>query len=230
MATDRLTVLTDELLDVTRLQAGQLFLHPAPTDLMALTKRVIERMRRVAPHHQLVINALRSGGHYGRRPRTQHGEALDSATAEFDAASADIAVIAVVDAVRIEQVLTNLITNSIKYSPDGGSVYVTLTLHKSRNAPHVEIQVRDDGIGIPERQHDRIFGRFMRADNARQAGIRGTGLGLYISRGLVEQHGGHIWFESQEGKGTTFFLTVPLHPTQATSGTTTVASSDGRGL
>ena len=85
------------------------------------------------------------------------------------------------------------------------------------NDKFVEIQVRDHGIGIPAAQQNLIFGRFMRADNARQAGISGTGLGLYISRGLVEQHGGQIWFESQEGKGTTFHMTLPLQPSQDTS-------------
>jgi signal transduction histidine kinase len=74
----------------------------------------------------------------------------------------------------------------------------------------VEIRVQDEGLGIPPHQQARIFGRFSRADNARAAGISGTGLGLYLCRALVEQHEGRIWFVSEEGKGTTFFVRLPL--------------------
>jgi len=77
-------------------------------------------------------------------------------------------------------------------------------------AQTVEIRVQDWGMGIPRHQQAQIFGRFVRADNAQAAGIRGTGLGLYLARALVEQHGGQLWFTSMEGEGTTFFLTLPL--------------------
>ena len=199
MATDRLTILTDELLDVTRLQAGQLLLHPEPTDLVALTRRVAERLQRTAPHHQLVVNVWQSDEHNRRKPKGHRDVTPDSGVAARPAASADGIVIAVVDTTRIEQALTNLITNAIKYSPSGGSIDITITLYNSRRpqrrhitrsdysrGQRVEIEVRDEGIGIPADQSDRIFGRFMRADNARRAGIGGTGLGLYITRGLVE--------------------------------------------
>lgn len=73
-----------------------------------------------------------------------------------------------------------------------------------------ELSVSDRGIGIPARQQARIFERFERADNSRAYGIGGTGLGLYLSRALVERHGGHIWLESVEGEGSTFTLTFPL--------------------
>lgn len=227
LATDRLTDLTDELLDVTRLQAGQLLLHPTPTDLAALARRVVERMQRTAPHHTIVITT---------RPDDRRGAQYTGPRRGRTAPDADSALVAMVDANRIEQVLSNLVTNAIKYSPSGGSIAVALIRRESpryrgghpgldpgsggdratrdRDSASVEIQVRDEGIGIPARQHDRIFGRFMRADNARLAGIGGTGLGLYISRGLIEQHGGGIWFESEEGKGTTFFVTLPLQPIQ----------------
>ena len=65
-------------------------------------------------------------------------------------------------------------------------------------------------MGIPLHQQARIFGRFMRADNVQAAGISGMGLGLYLCRALVEQHAGRLWFESREGEGTTFFVTIPL--------------------
>ena len=195
IATDRLTGLTDELLDVTRLQAGQLLLHPAPTDLVALVRRVVSRIQPTTTHHQLDVSIGAAGGR-GTRASNEK-------------------MIATVDAARIEQVLTNLLTNAIKYSPRGGPIHITLARRNGLGGAddkQVEIQIRDHGLGIPAHQHSLIFGRFMRADNARQSGISGTGLGLYISRGLVEQHGGQIWFESQKGKGTTFFFTLPVAP------------------
>ena len=72
------------------------------------------------------------------------------------------------------------------------------------------VSIKDDGIGIPAQQQLRIFGRFMRADNVRAHGIHGTGLGLYLSRELIQRHGGRIWFHSVEGQGTTFFISLPL--------------------
>jgi signal transduction histidine kinase len=126
-------------------------------------------------------------------------------------------LIATVDGTRSEQVLLNLLSNAIKYSPDGGSIAIRMTRRTAEG--EVELQVQDHGIGIPLEQQSLIFGRFVRADNAREAEISGTGLGLYISRGLVEQHGGRIWFESQEGKGTTFFVTLPLATTPDGDGT-----------
>lgn len=122
-------------------------------------------------------------------------------------------LLANIDPGRIEQVLTNLVGNAIKYSPQGGPVVVTLCAETSTR--QVKIGVQDSGIGIPQRQHAQIFGRFMRADNAQAWGISGTGLGLYICRELVELHAGHLWFESEEGAGSTFFLTLPIILEQA---------------
>jgi signal transduction histidine kinase len=76
--------------------------------------------------------------------------------------------------------------------------------------PMAFLSVADRGIGIPVQQQTRIFGHFERADNSHTYGIGGTGLGLYLSRALVEQHGGRIWFESAEGQGSTFFVVLPL--------------------
>jgi signal transduction histidine kinase len=113
-----------------------------------------------------------------------------------------------VDRIRIEQVLSNLLSNAVKYSPQGGPIEVAL---REKAEPHIALlSIRDQGIGIPVSQQARIFGRFLRAENARTMQITGTGLGLYVSRELVQLHGGHLWFESAEGVGTTFFLMLPL--------------------
>ena len=92
---------------------------------------------------------------------------------------------------------------------------ITLEADPERQA--VQVHVKDHGIGIPSHQHAQIFGRFMRADNARTWGIGGTGLGLYLCRELVERHGGRLWFESEEGNGSTFSFALPLIAVEDTS-------------
>jgi CheY-like chemotaxis protein/two-component sensor histidine kinase len=109
------------------------------------------------------------------------------------------------DPARLRQVFENLIGNAIKYSPSGESVEVFLRA-KGRG---VEISVRDHGIGIPEADKAKLFGRFARAGNARAMGIGGTGFGLYLSKTIVEMHGGTIGVDSKEGAGSTFRAFLP---------------------
>lgn len=177
-ATLRLVELTEDLLDVTRLQAGRLTLHHEPTDLVALVQRVVTRLRLTTERHTLAMHTS-----------VEH-------------------LVAAVDARRMEQVLSNLLGNAIKYSPAGGLIEVTIREEAATNM--ALLSVCDDGIGIPAQQQAQIFGRFVRADNARAHGIGGTGLGLYLCRQLVTRQDGHIWFESVEGQGSTFFVELPM--------------------
>jgi len=108
------------------------------------------------------------------------------------------------DAPRLEQVLVNLLHNAIKFTPGGGQIH----LAAEARAGQVCFSVRDNGAGIPAEALPRIFERFYKADRARAS--RGTGLGLAIARHLVEAHGGKIWVESQEGRGSTFYFDIPL--------------------
>ena len=110
------------------------------------------------------------------------------------------------DPVRLGQVLDNLMSNAIKYTPNGGGVAIRMT-HTDETAT---IAVSDTGMGIPKDEQDQMFGRFFRASNAQESVIPGTGLGLAITRGIVEAHGGTIGFDSAEGTGTTFLITLPL--------------------
>jgi signal transduction histidine kinase len=105
---------------------------------------------------------------------------------------------------RLRQVIGNLLSNAIKYSPQGGLVRVTAGVHDDA----VRVEVHDEGVGIPAQQQSRIFTKFFRADAA-TSGIPGTGLGLAVSRDIIESHGGQIGFSSTEGRGTTFFVELP---------------------
>lgn len=113
----------------------------------------------------------------------------------------------VVDEQTISQAFNNLIANGVDYSQKGGRVKITAERKKER----VIVNVRDYGIGIPLKEQGRIFQRFYRASNAPPPDTeRGTGLGLFIARKIIEDHNGDIWFESEEGKGSTFSFSLPL--------------------
>ncbi len=111
-----------------------------------------------------------------------------------------------VDAEKIKLAINNLIDNAIRYNQPGGKVTVTLTQDRNK----IKISVSDKGIGIAKDQQKRVFTKFFRSVNAMRIETEGTGLGLFIAKNIIEAHGGKIWFESAEGKGTTFYLTLPL--------------------
>lgn len=180
LATERLVDLAEDLLDVTRVQAGRLELQRELTDLVPLTRRIMTRRQLTTERH----------------------------TISLETPLAHLVVYG--DPRRVEQVLSNLIGNAIKYSPEGGEIGVTF--RTDGEAHEAILSVRDHGIGIPLSERAEVFKRFARASNAQTYGIRGTGLGLYLCRELVEAHGGRIWFESAEGRGSTFFVALPLHP------------------
>jgi signal transduction histidine kinase len=113
------------------------------------------------------------------------------------------------DPERLRQVLSNLISNAVKYSPGGDSVLVRA---RQPAGGHVQIEVIDHGLGIPHDQMNRLFQKFERVRTEQHSRIGGTGLGLYICRLIVEGHGGRIWAESEPGMGSTFFVLLPLDP------------------
>ena len=106
----------------------------------------------------------------------------------------------------LEQILINLLDNAIKYTPEGGKVTISAI---EKNQREIQFSIEDNGIGIPKEDIPRIFERFYRVDKGRSQELGGTGLGLSIVKHLVQAHGGRIWVESQLGKGSTFYFTLP---------------------
>ncbi|MCH8533040.1 MAG: PAS domain S-box protein [Saccharospirillum sp.] len=177
--TERLTRLINELLDLEKLSAGQLNIVSAPISIAAFLRSCIN------------MNEVYAG---------QFGVSLILLDGGKD-------VELEVDMHRLEQVITNLISNAVKFSPANGQVTVGWKI----SGTNVEVFVKDEGVGIPPAFHDRVFERFTQADSSDRRSKGGTGLGLAISRELTELMNGTIWFESEEGVGTTFFLRFPLY-------------------
>ncbi|MBE2931644.1 cell wall metabolism sensor histidine kinase WalK [Anoxybacillus flavithermus] len=118
----------------------------------------------------------------------------------------DEKIIVYMDEDKITQVLDNIISNALKYSPQGG----TITFRVEKVEDYIQVSVKDEGVGIPKSDLSKIFERFYRVDKARSRKLGGTGLGLAIAKEVVVVHGGRIWAESQERKGTTIYFTLPI--------------------
>jgi signal transduction histidine kinase len=177
----RLATLLDDFLDVQLLEEGPLELSLAEVDLSALIRTQALLFSAQSDRHQIDVRLP-------EEPLVVRG-----------------------DVGRLAQVLANLISNAIKYSPQGGTVEVS-----AEEDEIVRIRVRDEGYGIPAELRDRIFTKFFRG-TATARGIPGSGLGLALSRSVVEAHGGSIDFESAVGKGTTFSVELPKHARDASA-------------
>lgn len=179
----RLEDLVADLLDVSRLHAGQLPLRREQVDLVDVARLVLARFE------------------------------SDPETMGYPGSTALVLwapepVIGVWDAGRLDQVLTNLVSNAVKFSPDGGQVEIRVTARDGA----AEVMVRDEGPGIAPEEQEPIFEPFARGRAGETVG--GTGLGLYVARQIVEQHGGTITVQSALGAGATFVIRLPLEPTE----------------
>lgn len=172
----RLVGLLDDVLILSRAETIDISLTAETLDLNALCTDIVREIQQTTAKHQ--INFTISG-----QPQPVS-----------------------MDAKLIRQAITNLLTNAVKYSPDGGAVTLNLVYEE----PNVGIRIQDEGIGIPEADQKHLFERFHRAQNV--GNISGTGLGLAIVKRAVEAHGGSIGVESTTGVGTTFTLHLPMQP------------------
>ena len=175
---DRLQLLVSDLLDVSRIRQGGLDPHPEPLDLTALADEVIQRFRDLPEDEQSDIDLM------------------------LDAPSP---VNGIWDPGRLDQVITNLVSNAVKYSPNGGNV--TVTVRKRGNS--AELSVQDEGVGIDPELRERLFDPFVRGNVG--GNVPGTGLGLYISQQIVKQHGGTISVSGNIGEGSTFTVRLPIN-------------------
>ena len=112
-----------------------------------------------------------------------------------------------IDTDKLTQVIDNIISNAIKYSPDGGNIRFGFIVKENM----LKVMVSDEGMGIPKENVNRIFDRFYRVDRARARSMGGTGLGLAIAKEMIQAHGGEIWAQSEEGVGTTIYFTLPFN-------------------
>lgn len=192
-AANKMNMLINELLDFAQLQVGKpLELYRRRFDLVKMCDRLVAEYQQSTKRHQI----------------------------SFETELAEL--MCLWDPLRIERVLDNLVSNAIKYSPEGGPITLEVRRESSRGeaegpgANWATLRVKDQGVGIPEADLPYIFDWFRRAGNV--AGrIRGTGIGLAVVRQVVEQHGGTIEVESNEGEGSTFTIQLPLYAPEATS-------------
>ncbi|HEY5532361.1 MAG TPA: HAMP domain-containing sensor histidine kinase, partial [Candidatus Anoxymicrobiaceae bacterium] len=175
----RLSRLIDDLMDITRIESGQLKLEPRLVDAADLAGRVVTSFEGLFADKGIDIAFERPAG----------------------------ACMALCDPGRIEQVLTNLIANALKFTDDGG-VVVSID-----STPGDTIFcVADSGPGLPSELHQKVFEKFFSLDSSSTDGKQGVGLGLAISKGIVEAHDGHIWVESGTGAGAKFCFEIPGDP------------------
>ena len=178
---DALSMMVSELLELSRIESGKVPLVLKETQPCAMLSAANERLRLQAERAGLVVEIVCS----------------DQLPEVF------------VDPPRIEQALVNLLHNAIKFTPRGGKITLSAEGNNSNpSVPMIQFTVMDNGMGISDDDLPRIFERFYKADRARSGG--GTGLGLAIARHIIELHHGQIWAESREGKGSTFYFTIPL--------------------
>jgi PAS domain S-box-containing protein len=179
----RLNRLIADLLDLDKMQSGRMTMRQDPVDLNVVVAEVVAALRVAASRHTI---------------RTELDPRLPPLFGDRD---------------RLVQVVTNLVGNAVKYSPNGGEVVVTSAFERDR----ARVAVRDAGIGIPPEALETIFERYTRVESAEGRTIEGTGLGLPIAREIVELHGGRIWAESVPGNGATVQFVLPFTRPEAGS-------------
>ena len=204
--TEQLTRLMNEMLDVSRIENDMLPLDITTFDLGALLEEVIQGIELIAPDF---IFELDLGTPTTARPDLGM---RDGARGLADAPlSLKGALMVRGDRQRIEQVVTNLLENAIKYTGKAAVEERKIEVGVTRSAEEITVRVKDHGVGIPAEQQSEVFSRFFRASNVTSAKYPypGMGLGLFISHGIVQRHGGKIWVESSADNGSTFTFSLP---------------------
>ena len=176
LESESLSHLLGNLLELSRVQAQQLYLYSEPVNIQNLIQETVDKIGRQSSSHQFFIDISKG---------------LPPVNA---------------DSIRVERILYNLLDNAVKYSPHGSQVRVSAKIESE----HLVIGVSDQGRGLSLHDQAKLFGPFQRLEHAIPGEAKGIGLGLLVCRRLVEAHSGRIWVESESGRGSTFFFTLPL--------------------
>ena len=184
---ERMSTLVSDLNDNSKIEAGRLRLEYKATDVAVLVDEVVRSIKRQVEDKKQILDVVLS-------------ENLPHMWS---------------DRIRVSQVLTNLVSNAYKYTPEGGLVQVGAEETANQWNPEgaarvIHLWVKDSGIGMSPEDQQKIFQKFFRSDDPKAREAPGTGLGLNITKSLVEMQGGRIWFESEFRKGTTFHFTIPV--------------------
>jgi signal transduction histidine kinase len=173
---NRLTSLINDLLDVSRLESGRLQFRMQEFVFDKVIQETIDGIQLTSSKHKLILKSTTS----------------------------DVEIYG--DKDRLSQVISNLVTNAIKYSPEADKIIIKTSMNKK----YVRVSVQDFGIGVAIKYQKKIFERFKRVMGGKEATFPGIGLGLYICSQIVKRHGGNIWVKSELGKGATFYFTLPI--------------------
>lgn len=183
---DRLNLILDDLLQLSQIESGQVLFKREPVSLRSVVERTVALIQPI----------------------------LDKKNHHLTVSLPDVLPSVLGDEERLVQVLTNLLDNAVKYTPQGGTIVIAArhvdAIQTDTPSDLVELSVSDNGIGIPEADRPRVFERFYRVDKARSRELGGTGLGLAIVKHIVEGHGGQIWVEPNQPTGTRFVMTLAV--------------------
>lgn len=191
----RLTMMINDLLDISRIEAGLMRYNFQYSDIQDIIQKSADAIRFLAESKHIHIKCA-------------NGVFVPKILLDRD---------------KIAQVMDNLLSNAIKFTPSGGVVTIRVNEVASQNIPHffaeqnrlnnvhsfVRVSISDTGIGVPAECHRKIFDKFQQVNNKGKGGMKGTGLGLSIAQHIIRDHGGDIWVESDVGKGSTFQFTLP---------------------
>ncbi|MFZ3054965.1 MAG: ATP-binding protein [Minisyncoccales bacterium] len=178
VSNERMIALINDLLNVSRIEEGRFLYKQEPGQLEDIVKTIISSSQELLKMKKISLSVDIPDN----LPKVN------------------------IDREKMELAVQNLLENAAKYTPEGGSIHISLEKHEAE----VVFKIKDTGVGIPESEHERIFTKFFRGDNVIKMETEGSGLGLYTTRSIIDAHRGKIWFESTEGKGTTFYFSIPF--------------------
>ena len=179
VSNERMIALINDLLNVSRIEEGRFLYKQEPGQLEDIVKTIVDSSQELLKMKKISLS-------------------MDIPQEKLPKVN--------IDKEKMELAVQNLLENAAKYTPEGGSILISIEKHEAE----VVFKIKDTGVGIPESEHERIFTKFFRGDNVIKMETEGSGLGLYTTRNIIDAHRGKIWFESTEGKGTTFYFSIPF--------------------